>query len=70
MTFAKLQQIIKENNIPEDVTLTSDSGWEGGPTDMNGVYYSAELNEIVFTQCGDKYDGYFGKWQLLHGEGC
>lgn len=68
MTFAKLQQIIKENNIPEDVTLTSDSGWECFATDMNGVYYSHELNEIVFTQHGDKYDSYFGKWQLLHSE--
>ena len=68
MTFAKLQQLIKENNIPEDVTLTSDSRWECGATKMNGVYYSDKLNEIVFTQRGNKYDRYFGKWKLLHRE--
>ena len=28
MTFDILQKIIKENNIPSNVHLTSDSGWE------------------------------------------
>lgn len=50
MTFKELQNIIKDNNIPEDVHLTSDSGWECDATEMDGVYYNKTLNEIVFTQ--------------------
>ena len=50
MTFAELNKIIEENNIPHDVKLMSDSGWECGATDMDGVYYNREKNEIVFTQ--------------------
>lgn len=50
MTFSKLQKIIENNNIPTDVELKSDSGWECGPTDMDGVYYNQSLNEITFTQ--------------------
>lgn len=50
MTFAELNKIIEDNNIPHDVKLMSDSGWECGATDMDGVYYNREKNEIVFTQ--------------------
>ena len=50
MTFAELNKIIEENNIPHDVKLMSDSGWECSATDMDGVYYNREKNEIVFTQ--------------------
>ena len=39
MTFEQLSNIIAENNIPHDVELQSDSGWECCETDMNGVYY-------------------------------
>lgn len=57
MTFKELQTIIKDNNIPDDVHLTSDSGWECNATEMDGVYYNETLNEIVFTQ------GTFGMYQ-------
>ena len=56
MTFDILQKIIKENNIPSNVHLTSDSGWECDATEMNGVYYNEAKNEIVFTQEGSVYD--------------
>ncbi len=56
MTFDILQKIIKENDIPSNVHLTSDSGWECDATEMNGVYYNEAENEIVFTQNGNKYD--------------
>ena len=56
MTFDILQKIIKENNIPSNVHLTSDSGWECDATEMDGVYYNEAENEIVFTQEGNKYD--------------
>lgn len=55
LTFAELKKLIEENNIPENVILCSDSGWEGGPTDMDGVHYSALFNEIIFTQGIEKH---------------
>lgn len=55
MTFNLLYKIIKENNISEDVKLMSNSGWECDATEMNGVYYCAEENTIVFTQTKDIY---------------
>lgn len=58
MTFKQLESIIKENNIPKDVKLMSDSGWECGPTDMDGVYYHEEDNKIVFTQYSKYHNTY------------
>lgn len=56
MTIAKLNKILRENNIPEDATLMSDSDWECCATDTVGVYYRAEDNTIVLTQ---DYDNRF-----------
>lgn len=56
MTFAELNKIIEENHIPHGVKLMSDSGWECGASNMNGVYYNKEKNEIVFTQSTMKRD--------------
>ena len=55
MTLEKLNKICADNNIPSDVTFMSDSGWECGPTEMNGVWYNPETRVIVFTQ-GDQYE--------------
>jgi len=52
MTFAILKKIIEKYNIPEDVELLSDSGWECSATVMDGVWYNAKLNVIEFTQDG------------------
>lgn len=52
MTFELLKKIIEENNIPENVTLRSNSGWECNATEMDGVWYSKEDNVIHFTQDG------------------
>lgn len=60
MTFKQLQRIIKQNNIPEDVLLRSNSGWECCATDMNGIYYNSNNNQLHFTEYarveGEKYD--------------
>lgn len=61
MTFEKLQQIIEKNSIPHDVQLQSDSGWECCETEMDGVYYEAEENRLIFTQKGDVHDEWFGQ---------
>ena len=69
MTFEQLSNIIAENNIPQDVELQSDSGWECCETDMNGVYYDEQNNRLIFTQSGKMYEEWFHKQgvKLLHG---
>ena len=72
MTFDILQKIIKKNNIPRNVHLTSDSGWECNATEMDGIYYNQSINEKVFTQEGSKYDYQYHEsndWQKLYGKG-
>ena len=39
MTFTVLKKVMEEHNIPDDAKLMSDSGWECGATNMNGIYY-------------------------------
>lgn len=70
MTFKRLSDIIKEHDIPENVRLMSDSGWECNETEMNGIWYNPELNTIIFTQgnyC--EHDNWYDKdrWVLLQG---
>lgn len=68
ITFELLNKIIKDNNIPENVKLMSDSGWECDATDMDGIYYSSNDNVIVFTQNGNSFESYYKdkNWKLLH----
>ena len=61
MTFGALIKIFEENNIPNDVVLLSDSGWECSETDMDGVYYSPEKNIVVFTQEFSEYETIYTK---------
>lgn len=56
MKLKELYEIIKKNSIPEDAILRSDSGWECGATDMDGIYYNKKENIIVFTQEFDEFD--------------
>ena len=50
MTFKKLKELIEKHNIPSNVELLSDSGWECNETDMDGVFYNQKENHIIFTQ--------------------
>lgn len=50
MNFEKLNALIDKYNIPSNVRMMSDSGWECDATDMDGVYYNKEQNILVFTQ--------------------
>ena len=59
MTFEKLKELIEKHNIPTDVKLLSDSGWECNETDMDGVYYNEKENHIIFTQEFDEYNNYY-----------
>ena len=68
MTMELLEQILKDNNIPKDVHLMSDSGWEGGPTEMDGIFYNRQSNTIVFTQGGlsDRVYEESEEWEILY----
>lgn len=76
MTFEILKKVIEKNNIPENVRLRQDCGWECSATELNGVWYNAERNEIQFTQSGktefddeDEFSdrpGEQGSWILLY----
>ena len=50
MTFAELEKRIEKYNIPKDVELRSDSGWECSDTAMDGLYYNKEENKLYFLQ--------------------
>lgn len=58
MTFEKLKKIINKYNIPENVHLLSDSGWECDETEMCGIYYNKKQNVIIFTQKVSEYEKY------------
>lgn len=68
MTYEELENIIIQNDIPKNVLLLSDSGWECDPTDMDGVYYDEEENTLIFTQDISKYDNYFNKLKCVGGK--
>lgn len=69
MTFDLLQKILKYYNIPENVKMKSDSGWEANPIDMDGIWYNFQQNTIVFTRHGDVRDnyGHIDGWRCLYG---
>ena len=59
MTVGELINIFRQNNIPNDATLMSDSGWECCATDVDGVYYNKLKNIVVFTQDINTYSSYY-----------
>lgn len=70
MTLELLNKICEENDIPKDALLMSDSGWDCGATDMDGIFYSKDDNTVFITQ-GDWTDiahGYtdFGGCVLIY----
>lgn len=68
MTFKELKELLEDNHIPDDVHFESDSGWECGPTEMDGVFYNKDENTIVFTQgCWGGLDDYMtlDGWEML-----
>lgn len=59
MTVKELNKILEDNNIPQNATLQSDSGWECSETEMDGVWYNKSENRIIFTQEPSEFDRYF-----------
>lgn len=70
MTFEKLNKLFVKNNIPKNVKLMGDSGWECDATDMDGVWYNKQLNIVVFTQNYSKFGNYANdeNWECIYGE--
>lgn len=67
MTVEIFKRILKENNIPNNVCLMSDSGWECDATEMDGLYYHRKTNTIVFTQgCGKTEYEHSREWEILY----
>lgn len=50
MTLYNVLRIVESNNLPTDIRILSDSGWECSATDCDGVYYCEEKGCIVLTQ--------------------
>lgn len=65
MTVGELFNILKQNDIPNNAVLMSDSGWECWATDMNGVYYNKLKNTVVFTQEISEYDDYYNSSEWI-----
>lgn len=65
LTFEKLSNIIEKYNIPKDVHLMSDSGWECNATEMSGILYNEKENIIVFKQDTDYLEKYYSNWKIL-----
>lgn len=55
MTVEKLNALVHKYHVPQDAIILSDSGWECGPTDTDGVFYDEQTNTITLTQ-GGYYD--------------
>ena len=51
MTIKNLIEIIKANNIQDDVTIESDSEWECDSSEVNLIYYNRENGILVL--CGE-----------------
>ena len=55
--------------MPGNARLMSNSGWELGATDMNGILWNPEENVIHFVQTAaleaEGMDGYDEKWIVL-----
>jgi hypothetical protein len=58
MTLQKLNKLCKKYNVPDNVLLQSDSGWECNETEMDGPYYNKKENIIIFTQYFSEYEKY------------
>lgn len=65
LTFEKLSNIIEKYNIPKNVHLMSDSGWECNATEMNGILYNEKENTIVFKQDCEYLEEYYSNWKIL-----
>ena len=69
MTLEKMKEIMDRNGVPGNARLMSNSGWELGATDMDGIIWNPEENVIHFVQMAalevDGVDGSDETWIAL-----
>ena len=66
LKLSDLTEILQRyHHIPEDVVLVSDSGWEGGQTSMDGIYYNQAEKTICFTHGYGEEMYHEPEWSLL-----
>lgn len=68
MTLEKLIKVLEERNIPKDVEIMSDSGWECGPSEIDMVYYNPETKILMLTRRWGNYHTYKkdDDWMLIY----
>lgn len=67
MRINELYKIFKDNHIPNNALLLSDSGWECSATEMDGIVYNSNLNVVVFLQNNEYIDKKYNNkdWKLI-----
>jgi hypothetical protein len=66
MTYRELKEIIEKNDIPENVRIMSNSGWECGATPIEGIYYSKSKNEIHLVSIDEFEEEYVEDHLMKH----
>lgn len=68
MTAAELREHLQK--VPDNCVVMSNSGWECDPTDIDGVWYCPEVNEVHLTRGGEtEYKpawGYSGQFVKIY----
>lgn len=59
MTLGQMNYIMEKNNVHYNAKIMSDSGWECGPSDCDGVYYNRTENIIMICQGDTGNDRYY-----------
>ncbi len=65
LTVQDLIDIMEENNIPMNATITSDSGWEYCATYVSTVFYDKNKNKVVLCQDDPNFEHRLGQLVLV-----
>ena len=67
MELEQLKCLCKKYNIPNDVILQSDTGWECGYSDLILIAYNEKEKRIVFLSDTTSTDDYYHTkdWKIL-----
>ena len=67
MNIENFKKLIEKYNIPEDIILQSDTGWECGYSDLSSIAYNKKEKRIVFLSDDTLIIPYYHTkdWQIL-----
>lgn len=68
MEVREFLNALKEYNIPEDVEIFSDSGWECDATGIEAIYYNKEKNFIILVQSSNAMPKYHVGEYLIYAD--